>query len=111
MISRKISENKRNGHVYRFNGKYNSTLEERIKKTPKGNIDRGTWTGDRGESWYIPTEKSIKNILHTFKLGGILYREGIPDFSLCAKITVSIENMSEIRRENFQDSVKFFSQI
>ena len=65
-------------------------------------LPRVTWTGDRGESWYIPTEKSIKNILHTFKLGGILYREGIPDFSLCAKITVSIENMSEIRRENFQ---------
>ena len=34
-----------------FNRKYNSTLEERIKKTPKENTTRGNWTGDRGESW------------------------------------------------------------
>lgn len=26
----------------------------------------------------------------------------IPDFSVCAKVTVSIENMNEIRRENFR---------
>ena len=31
-----------------------------------------------------------------------MYREGIPDFSVCAKVTVSIENMDEIRRENFR---------
>ena len=85
-----------------FSRKYNSTLEERIKKTPKENTTRGNWTGDRGESWYIPTDKSIIDILHVFELNGILYREGIPDFSVCAKVTVSIENMNEIRRENFR---------
>ena len=26
----------------------------------------------------------------------------IPDFSVCTKVTVSIENMNEIRRENFR---------
>ena len=65
-------------------------------------LDRGMWTGNRGESWYIPTNKSIIDILHVFELDGILYREGIPDFSVCAKVTVSIENMNEIRRENFR---------
>ena len=84
-----------------FNGKYNSTLEERIKRTPKENAIRGMWTGDRGESWYIPADKSVNAILHVFELDGILYKEGIPDFSVCAKVTVSIENMNEIRRENF----------
>lgn len=29
-------------------------------------------------------------------------KAGIPDFSVCAKVTVSIENMNEIRRENFR---------
>ncbi len=82
------------------NGKYNSTLEERIKRTPKENAIRGMWTGNRGESWYIPTNKSIIDILHIFELEGILYKAGIPDFSVCAKVTVSIENMNEIRREN-----------
>ena len=85
-----------------FIGKYNSTLEERIKRTPKENTIRGMWTGDRGESWYIPIDKSIIDILHVFELDGILYKEGIPDFSVCAKVTVSIENMNEIRRENFR---------
>ena len=60
------------------------------------------WTGNRGESWYIPTNKSIIDILHIFELEGILYKAGIPDFSVCAKVTVSIENMNEIRRENFR---------
>lgn len=96
----KIKKNKK--YKRDFNEKYNSTLEERIKKTPKGNSIRGMWTGDRGESCYIPTDKSILPILHMFKLESILYREGIPDFSVCAKITVSIESMSEIRRENFR---------
>lgn len=102
MLFKKTSTSERDNYVYRFDGKYNSTLEERIKKTPKGNVNRGMWTGDRGESWYVPTDKSIINILHTFQLGGILYGEGIPDFSLCAKMTINIESMSEIRRENFR---------
>ena len=72
---------------YHSDRKYNSTLEERIKKTPKENTTRGNWTGDRGESWYIPADKSIIDILHVFELDGILYREGIPDFSVCAKVT------------------------
>lgn len=88
--------------LYHSDGKYNSTLEERIKRTPKENAIRGIWTGNRGESWYIPTNKSIIDILHIFELEGILYKAGIPDFSVCAKVTVSIENMNEIRRENFR---------
>lgn len=82
--------------------KYNCTLEERMKRVPKGNTIRGIWTDARGESCYIPLDKSIKAILHIFGLDGIFYREGIPDFSVCAKVTVKIKNMSGIRRENFR---------
>lgn len=88
--------------TYHSDGKYNSTFEERIKRTLKEYAIRGMWTGNRGESWYIPTNKSIIDILHIFELEGILYKAGIPDFSVCAKVTVSIENMNEIRRENFR---------
>lgn len=102
MLFRETTTSERNNYVYKFDEKYNSTLEERIKKTPKRNTNRGIWTGDRGKSWYIPTDESIIDILHVFELNGILYEEGIPDFSLCAKITVSIKNMSGIRRENFR---------
>lgn len=97
MKSKETKEHKRG-----FNGKCNSTLEERIKKTPKENTTRGNWTGDRGESWYIPIDKSIIDILHVFGLEGILYKKGMPELSVCAPATVSIENMSEIRRENFR---------
>lgn len=102
MLSRETLASERDNYVYRFDGKYNSTLGERMNKTPKENSNRGMWTGNRGESWYIPMEKSIVAILRVFGLRGILYEKGIPDFSLCAKMTVSIENMSEIRRENFR---------
>lgn len=97
MKSKEIKKRKRG-----FNGKYNSTLEERVKKTPKDNKMRGIWTSGRGESLYIPTDKSISDILRVFELNGISYTEGILDFSACAKVTVSIDSMSEIRRENFR---------
>lgn len=106
LMTKKVKNNVTAGSFcvppYHSDRKYNSTLEERIKKTPKENTTRGNWTGDRGESWYIPADKSIIDILHVFELDGILYREGIPDFSVCAKVTVSIENMNEIRRKNFR---------
>lgn len=76
MLFRKTPTSGGDNYVYRFDRKYNSTLEERIKKTPKRNTSRGIWTGDRGESWYIPTDESIIDILHVFELNGILYEEG-----------------------------------
>ena len=79
------------------NDEYPSTYEDRINQTPKEISDRGIWTGERGESKYIPTDKEILEILAKYGLNGIEYRDGIPDFSGCSEATVTIDNMSENR--------------
>lgn len=79
------------------NDEYPSTYEDRINRTPKEVSDRGVWTGERGESKYIPTDKEILEILAKYGLDGIEYHDGIPDFSGCSESTVTIDNMSETR--------------
>lgn len=74
-----------------------SSYKERIDRTPREISDRGEWTGDRGESTYIPSDEEIKKLLAQFGLEGIEYKDGIPDFSMCSACTVEIENMSENR--------------
>lgn len=76
---------------------YPSTYKERIEQTPKGDEGRGEWTGERGESKYVPTDEERKEILAEYGVDGIEYRDGIPDFSEIAEATVEIENMSEHR--------------
>ena len=39
---------------------YPSSYKERIDRTPREISDRGEWTGDRGESTYIPSDEEIK---------------------------------------------------
>ena len=60
-----------------FNNFYNlnSTYSERIKHTPKNNPSRGNWTGERGNSTFIPTsnQKDVISILKKFNLNGIDY--------------------------------------
>lgn len=80
---------------------YYSTYEERIKQTPRENSDRGTYEGERGESKFIPTDKEIKEILEKYGLDGIVYKDGIPDFSEVSECTVEIDNMTDNRADNF----------
>jgi hypothetical protein len=78
---------------------YLSTYEERIKQTPTDNsIERGYWEGERGESKYIQSDENIKKILAEYGLDGIVYHDGIPDFSGCSESTVEIDNMSANRQ-------------
>lgn len=81
---------------------YFSTYDERINHTPKENSERGEWTGDRGESIFIPNDPEIKKILEKYGLDGIIYKDGIPDFSDVSESTVEIDNMTENRAENFK---------
>lgn len=83
------------------NGEYLSTYEERLKQTPAEG-DRGSWTGERGESKYIPTDEEVKAILAEYGMDGIEYKDGIPDFSKCSEATVEIDNMSSNRNKNFE---------
>lgn len=81
---------------------YFSTYDERLKQTPKEDSDRGEWAGERGESKFIPNDSEIKAILEKYGLDGIVYKDGIPDFSEVSESTVEIDNMTENRAENFK---------
>lgn len=74
-----------------------STKKERIDRTPREDTDRGEWTGERGESTFIPSDEKISEILEKYGLEGIDYKDGIPDFSECSEGTVEIDNMTDKR--------------
>jgi NAD+--asparagine ADP-ribosyltransferase len=85
-----------------------STYDDRIRQTPREG-ERGHWENERGESKYIPTDAGIKEILAKDGLDGIEYKDGVPDFSECAKATVEIEDMSDAR-ESKEDKAGNFEQ-
>lgn len=80
---------------------YFSTYNERINRTPSDAGDRGEWTGNRGESKFIPNDLGIKKILADHGIEGIQYKDGIPDFSAISEGTVEIDNMTDNRPGNF----------
>lgn len=78
------------------------SYEERLKPVPIDNPGRGIWTGDPGESKYIPSDetergKAAKEKLAEAGLDGITYANAEPDFSECAEATVEIDEMTENR--------------
>lgn len=81
---------------------YFSTYDERLRQTPKEDSDRGEWEGERGESKFVPYDQEIIDILAEYGLDGIVYKDGIPDFSEVSESTVEIDNMTENRAENFK---------
>lgn len=90
-----------------FGGRYNP-YDERIKGTSADNPILGFYEGCRGESKYLPTNRSAEgivviDILKGFGLDGIEYRNGEPDFEVCADAVVTISAMSE-NRDNYLDS-------
>lgn len=77
-----------------------SLLEEiRIKRTPKNNPLRGYWTGERGNSKFIPTnnQDEIIKILNEYNQCGIEYKEGIINLNPCSIARVSLDKMYIIR--------------
>lgn len=75
-----------------------------MKHTPRDGV-RGHWTGERGNSRFIPNEnsehgKEVSDTLKKYGLEGIEYKDGVPDFSECSEETVEI-SMTENRSKNF----------
>ena len=75
-----------------------------MKHTPRDGV-RGHWTGERGNSRFIPNEnsehgKEVSDTLEKYGLEGIEYKDGVPDFSECSEETVEI-SMTEKRENNF----------
>ena len=73
-----------------------STYKERLDQTPVEGT-RGHWSGERGESVFLPSQERVKQILGPYGLEGIAYTNGIPDFSACSSCTVEIDDMSTRR--------------
>lgn len=77
---------------------YPSTYGERLTQTPNETGERGVWTGNRGESKFMPNDKEMQDTLKKFGLDGIMYKDAIPDFSKCSACTVEIPHMTENRQ-------------
>lgn len=76
---------------------YPSTYKERLDRTPTTENPHGKWSGNRGESMFIPTADRVREILRNKGLKGIEYKNGIPDFDPIAEAKVIIQGMSQHR--------------
>ena len=98
-ISKESSDAERKQDV---RNQFNSTYEERLKQTPKEDSDRGEWSGERGESDFVPNDQEIQGTLKQYDKDCITYKNCIPDFSEVSEATVEIGNMTENRADNFR---------
>lgn len=76
---------------------YPSTYKERLDRTPTTENSHGEWSGDRGESMFVPTDDRLRELLQSKGVEGINYKDAIPDFSPIAKAKVTIQGMSQHR--------------
>ena len=83
---------------------YPSTYEERLDRTPTMENPHGKWTGDRGESMFVPTDDGVREILQNKGLEGINYRDGIPDFGPISEAKVTIQGMSQHRLSQIDEN-------
>lgn len=87
-----------------FGGKYNS-YDVRLNRTSLDNSIFGRYEGDRGESKFIPSDRTVeginvKKILSKYGQDGIAYINAEPDFEVCAEAVVKISNMT-LNRLNY----------
>lgn len=76
---------------------YPSSYKERLDRTPSIENPNGKWSGDRGESMFIPTDDGFRELLQSKGVEGINYKDAIPDFSPIAEAKVTIQGMSQHR--------------
>lgn len=80
-----------------------------IMHTPVEDSVKGYWTGERGNSKFIPNENTeagmrAKVKLAEYGLNGIRYKNGEADFSRCSEATVVIDHMRSNRDDNFDQA-------
>ena len=78
--------------------RFYSTEEKRAERWPT----EGEWKGTPGESKFIPNDNELKKELSNYKIDGIEYRKGVPDFSPVSKLTVKIDHMTHDKDENYK---------
>ena len=82
----------------KYGGKY-IPYEDRLKKSMADNPVLGRYVGERGESKYMPSNRSVEGIIVQQILGargldGIVYRNAEPEFETCADAVVKIKAMT-----------------
>lgn len=83
---------------------YPSSYKERLGRTPSIENPNGKWSGDRGESMFIPTADRVREILKSKGVEGINYKDAIPDFGPIAEAKVIIQGMSQHRHSLIGES-------
>ena len=85
-----------------------STYNERYNCTPSQKTKRGNWSGQSGESMFIPSNtlrnRNLIQLLHQYGLTGITYKNCIVDFSDCSICQFYLKNMSILRYKNFREA-------
>ena len=76
---------------------YPSTYKERLDRTPTTENSHGEWSGDRGESMFVPTDDRLRELLQSKGVEGFYYKDAIPDFDPIAEAKVTIQGMSQHR--------------
>ena len=88
-----------------------SPYKARIDLTPKEGSAKGEWSGARGESKFIPSDKDVQKCLKKYGENGVQYKNGIPDFSKFSKgLTVEIDNMTADRSLNYKQAYEKFAE-
>ncbi len=85
-----------------------TSREERMEFATKGSD--GTWTGEPGNSKFIPTDETPEGVaarekLSEYGMDGVDYKDGIPNFSKLSVETVEID-MTEDRPSNYGKAYK-----
>ena len=62
---------------------------------------KGDWSGEVGNSKILPEKAEAREALKKYKVDGIEYRDGEPDFSKVSEQTVQIDGMTSNRPSNF----------
>ena len=63
-----------------------------IRFTPSEDSSLGSWTGERGNSEFIPDDEEVQRILNICDAHGVAYHDGIIDFSPFSVATVYLTN-------------------
>lgn len=98
--------------------KLDSKSQIEIARVNRFPLNGGIWTGERGNSNWIPNDnviptnrkgsnpegKTNREIKDKYKFEFIPFKDGEPDFSKVAKGEVQIENFSEKRPKNYSQA-------
>jgi hypothetical protein len=86
-----------------------SSKSERLRIARKNNV---IWNppSERGNGICIPQDEDLQRILWEYGQGGVLFTDGIPDFSPFAEMQVMIGEITPSRNNNIRKAYKRFAK-